>query len=138
MNLRRSFANRGVIIVLLIAQIIPLLLFPPESFAPTTQEWWLPMLLVVLVLAADAQLIFRRSHSTWPWYLISFGHGFNIISRLMMIWPHATVNVNGASAANVLYLALTLLAMLGSAFMLWAMELPEVRMTLAAAKRSSQ
>jgi hypothetical protein len=138
MNLRHSFANRGVIIVLLIAQIIPLLLFPPESFASTTQEWWLPMVLVVLVLAADVELIGRRSHSAWPWYLISFGHGFNIISRLMMIWPHATVNVNGASEANVLYILLTVIAMLGSTFVLWAMELPELRMSLAAAKRSSQ
>jgi len=47
---RRAFASRSVIIPTLVLQLVPLVLFPPESFAPTTQEWWLPVLLTVMVL----------------------------------------------------------------------------------------
>ncbi|MCL5996327.1 MAG: hypothetical protein M1546_09760, partial [Chloroflexi bacterium] len=92
--------------MLLLLQLIPLVLFPPESFGPTTQEWWLPVLLVVMVVAADMELIARRSEKTWPWYLIGFAHGFNIISRLMMLWPHATVIADGAAVLNAPYVVL--------------------------------
>jgi hypothetical protein len=58
---RDAITRRKVIVVVLILQLIPLVLFPPESFSPKTQEWWLPVLLAVLVLVADVQLILRRS-----------------------------------------------------------------------------
>ena len=72
---RRALASRGVIILVLILQLVPLVLFPPESFAPTTQEWWLPVLLAMMVLWADFELMVRRSDQTWPWYLMSFAQG---------------------------------------------------------------
>ena len=127
---RRALTSPALIIVFLIAQFVPLILFPAESFSPKTQEWWLPVLLAVMVLLADIELILRRSHATWPWYLMSFAQGFNIISRLMMLWPHATVTVNKEQVLNGPYILLTALALLGSVFMLWYMELPEVRLGL--------
>jgi hypothetical protein len=127
---RGTITSRKIIVAALILQLIPLLLFPPESFSPNTQEWWLPVLLAVLVLVADFELIVRRSSSMWPWYLMAFSQGFNIISRLMMLWPHATKVVGGATVANVPYLVLTLLAMGLSALLLWYTELPEVRLGL--------
>jgi hypothetical protein len=87
MSSRRAIASPGIVIAALIAQIFPLLMFPLESFSPKSQEWWLPMLLAVMVLVANVELIARRSDKPWPWYLLSFAQGLNIISRLMMIWP---------------------------------------------------
>ena len=128
MAVRQFLTKRSVISVMLILQFIPMVLFPPESFSPTTQEWWLPVVLAFLTIIAIIQ-IFRRSVAVWPWYLISFSQGFNIISRLMMLFPHATYNQDGNQLFNFAYVILSLLSMALSAFLLWYMELPEVRMS---------
>jgi len=127
---RRALASRSVIIPVLILQLVPLVLFPAESFAPTTQEWWLPVLLAVMVLWADFELMVRRSDKTWPWDLMSFAQGFNIISRIMMLWPHATRVAGQATVLNAPYVILTFVAMMLSAFLLWYTELPDVRLGL--------
>ena len=127
---RRALASRGMIILVLILQFVPLVLFPPESFAPTTQEWWLPVLLAMMVLWADFELMVRRSDQTWPWNLMSFAQGVNIISRIMMLWPHATKVVGQATVLNTPYVILTFVAMALSAFLLWYTELPDVRLGL--------
>lgn len=127
---RASLATRPAIRTILIAQFIPLLLFPPESFAPTSQEWWLPVLLAVMILVADIELLVRRTTNVRPWNLLLFAQGFNIISRLMMLWGHATKTVGGVTVLNLPYIALTLAAMAMSAWLLWYLELPEVRQGL--------
>ena len=127
---RASLATRPAITSILIAQFIPLLLFPPESFAPTSQEWWLPVLLAVMILVADIELIVRRTTNVLPWNLLLFAQGFNIVSRLMMLWGHATKTVGGVTVLNLPYIALTLAAMAMSAWLLWYLELPEVRQGL--------
>jgi hypothetical protein len=121
----------GVIALILSLQFIPLLLLPASSYGPTTQEWWLPVLLSFLALIAVIELVVRRSSAAWPWLLIAFAQGFNIISRLMLIWPHATETVNGAMVMNWTYVLMTLAAFAMSAFYLWYVEQPEVRMGLA-------
>ncbi len=125
--LRRILTTPPMIVAILILQFIPLLLFPAESFSSKTQEWWLPLLLATMVLIADVELLVRRGEAPWPWYLMSFAQGFNIISRLMMVWPHATIAVGKEFTANVPYLVLTALSLACSAFMLWYIELPETR-----------
>jgi bacteriorhodopsin len=125
--LRQSLVKPNSIKLFLILQFFPLVLFPPESFK--TQEWWLPVMLAVLVVIAVIQL-FRHSLAAWPWYLISFAQGFNIISRLMMIMPHVTRNDNGTQVFNTLYVVLTLVSLVFSGFLLWYTELPEVRLGL--------
>jgi hypothetical protein len=125
--LRQSLIRPNSIKLFLILQFIPLVIFPPESFK--TQEWWLPVMLAALVVIAVIQL-FRHSLSAWPWYLISFAQGFNIISRLMMIMPHVTRNDNGAQVFNAPYVVLTLVSLVFSGFLLWYTELPEVRLGL--------
>ena len=122
--------RRQVITGILVLQPIPLMLFPPASFSASSQEWWLPALLAVMVIIADAQLLLRSAAPVWPWHLLEFAQGFNIISRLMMIWPHATVVVGGATVLNGPYVALSLLAMILSGALLWYLELPEVRLGL--------
>ncbi|MBM4458211.1 MAG: hypothetical protein FJ011_10680 [Chloroflexi bacterium] len=135
---RGALTSRGTITTVLILQFIPLILFPPESFSPTTQEWWLPILLAVLVLIADFQLLVRRSSAAWPWYLSSFSQGFNIISRLMMLWSHATKMVGKESVVNWPYILLTGIAIALSVGVLWYNELPEVRQALLRTKPVAQ
>jgi len=125
---RRPIAARKIIVAMLTTQVVPLLLFPPESFSSSSQEWWLPVLLVVMIAAAVLELLVRGGRSLWPWHLMIFAQGFNIISRIMMMWAHATVTSGGATVLNVPYLALTLIAMTWSAFLLWYWELPDVRL----------
>jgi hypothetical protein len=105
-----------------------LVLFPPESFSANSQEWWLPILMAAMILAAVLELLARRSRKVWPWHLMIFAQGFNIISRIMMMWAHATTTSGGATALNLPYLGLTLVAMAWSAALLWYLELPDVRL----------
>jgi hypothetical protein len=129
MFIRKNFTNRNAITVFLVLQFIPMILFPPSSFSLKTQEWWLPVVLAVLALISTIQL-FRQSVASWPWHLIGFSQGFNIISRLMMLFPHATYNLDGAQFFDATYVILSLVSMAFSAFLLWYTELPEVRMGL--------
>jgi hypothetical protein len=127
---RRALFRPGVIIVVLILQFVPLLLFPASSFASTTQEWWLPVLLAIMALVAVFQLVIRRSPAAGPWYLIAFAQGFNIISRIMMLWSHAVITTEGGNAVNWTYLLATFLSIGMSIFVLWYCEQPEVRVGL--------
>ncbi len=128
--LRKTLTQPNVVILLLFVQFFPILLLPAESYSPATQEWWLPLLLAVLALISVIQLVFRRADQTWPWYLISFSHGFNIISRLMLLMPRASINVDGVVQLNTLYVSMTLISILISALYLVYTDLPEVRMSL--------
>lgn len=128
--MRQNVYPYPLVVAVLILQVIPLLLFPAKSFAPTTQEWWLPVLLVLMVLIADFQLIVRRTTAPAPWYLLSFAQGFNIISRLMMLWPNLTRTTEQGVMANWNYVLLTLVAMGLSALLLVFFEKPAVRVSL--------
>lgn len=125
---RRTLSSPVVVASVLILQFVPLVLFPASSFSPRTQEWWLPVLLAVMVAVADFQIMLQRTPQLGPWHLLAFAQGFNVISRLMMVWSHATISSGGSAVANVPYLVLTTISILLSLFVLWYSELPEVRM----------
>lgn len=126
--MRRSFLSQpSVIIAILLLQIIPLVLFPLNVFQPTGQIWWLPAILVICTLVADFQIIVRRSNSVNPWLLIGFAQGFNVISRLMMVWPNATLTSEAGTSVNWVYLALTIISIAASWWLLIYTEKPEIR-----------
>ncbi len=127
---RQILVRPTTIIVILSFQFIPLIMLPISSFVATSQEWWLPVLLAFLTIIAFTQIVFRHSSAQWPWYLVSFAQGFNIISRLMMLMPHTTVNDNGRQVFNTPYVIITITSMLLSVFLLWYTEKPEVRLGL--------
>jgi hypothetical protein len=129
-TIRQTLTKKPLVTFFLIAQLVPIVLFPAGSFSGASQEWWLPVLLAIMVIIADVELFFQRKDVKWPWLLIAFAQGFNIISRLLMMMPHATINVGGLSIINTTYLVLTILSMAFSAFLLWYVELPEVRMLM--------
>jgi hypothetical protein len=129
---RRYITRRAMIPVLLILQILPLVVFPLSIFKLTTQEWWLPAFLTLLTVIALVQILVRRNVAAWPWYLLSFSQGFNIISRIMMLFPHATHSLEGGGqAANGEYIAIAFASMLLSGFEIWYCDLPEVRQRMA-------
>jgi hypothetical protein len=130
---RKIISSRGVIPVLMCLQVVPLLLLAPSSYSLKSQEWWLPALLTVLVIISLVQILIRKSPIAWPWYLISFSQGFNIISRLMMLLPHATRNNEGVQVFNTAYVLIGIISMLLSAFEIWYNDLPEVRRNLLSA-----
>ena len=130
----KSITSPKAITAILFLQLVPLILFPLESFTGTdqgpSQEWWLPFILGLLTLWAIIEVIFRHSTATWPWYLFSFAQGFNVISRLMMILPHAIQNNNGVQSFDAPYVSLTLVSIILSWALLWYTELPETRLGL--------
>jgi hypothetical protein len=130
---RKYITSRVMIPVLLCLQIAPLVVFPLETYSVNTQEWWLPVLLALLVIISLVEILLRRSTAPWPWYLMSFSQGFNIISRLMMLLPHSTRGVDGGGReVNSVYVSVAVVTMLLSAFYIWYAELPEVRRRYAA------
>jgi hypothetical protein len=126
---KAAITSPGVVWAVCILQFVPLMLFPPQTYSPASQEWWLPVLCALMALFGILQLMIRRSVQLWPWYILSFAHGVNIISRLMLFLPRATRNVKGTLLLNTLYLSLSVLAMLMSAFLLWYFEQHAVRIT---------
>ena len=124
---------RGVIWAVMCFQIVPLLIFPASAYSVRTQEWWLPVMLTFLVVISLVQILIRKTSAAWPWYLVSFAQGVNIISRLMMLLPHTTQNRNGVQVFNASYFFIAVIAMLLSVFEIWYNELPEVRRKLLSA-----
>ena len=111
-------------------QLIPLFLFPTTIFNLKSQEWWLPALLVGLSIYGLIQLVFLHNPNPQPWYLINFAQGFNVISRLLMLFPHITMNADGKQVFNSTYVILTVISILFSAFLISYFERADVRLEL--------
>jgi nicotinamide riboside transporter PnuC len=124
--MKNSFLrNKGFLYTVLFLQIVPLLLFPPSVFEISSQKWWLPAILVLLTILATAQLL-RKTVAPWALYMIAFTHGFNIISRLLMLLPQSTET----PVFDGLYFVFSVISILFSALILWLVELPQVRQVL--------
>jgi hypothetical protein len=119
-----------VIKAILAIGIGAILLFPSSTYELTSQEWWLPAILVLLAAVGIVQLI-RKSTAPWPLFLICFSQGFNIISRLLMLMPQSTQKVGSAMVLNGQYLIMTVISMVVSGFILWYLDKPEVKQQLA-------
>ncbi len=121
---RKILSSRAAVPVMLVLQIAPLIVFPLSTFTIKSQEWWLPVLLTILVVIALVQILVRRTQAVWPWHLLSFAQGFSIISRLMMLLPHTTEFVGGVQRVNTDYVIITVVSMLFSALEIWYVDLP--------------
>lgn len=126
--MKKAILKRSLIVPLFIVQFIPLVIFTPDTYSMSTQEWWLPLLLAVLSIFATVELLVRHSQEPWPWYLLSFSQGFNIISRLLMLMPHTTNLVDKNQVFNYPYVVIAVVCVAVSWFFLWYFEQPEVRM----------
>jgi len=135
--LRKNISQPAAVAILLFVQIIPLMIFPLDIFNSGSQQWWLPLLLTTLAIFATVKIVFQRTTELWPWYLVSFSQGFNIISRLMMLMPHATRNAGGVQVADAAYLITNVLAIVISFGYIMFAELPEVRLSLLTRKKEA-
>lgn len=135
--LRKNISQPTTVAILLFVQVIPLMIFPLEIFNSGGQQWWLPLLLAALAVFGAIKIVFQRTTELWPWYLVSFSQGFNIISRLMMLMPHATKNVGGAQVADTAYLITNVVAIIISFGYIIFAELPEVRLSLLVRKEET-
>ncbi len=129
--MRKALSGPRLVYVIMCLQVIPLVLLPGESWSLATQEWWLPVMLTALVVYALVQLLIRRTRSMAPWYIISFAQGFSIISRLMMLLPHATIGQGIEQRFDLPYVLLALVSICLSWLWIWYCDLPEVRNRLA-------
>ncbi|MGA2641079.1 MAG: hypothetical protein ABSG21_09250 [Spirochaetia bacterium] len=125
--LRKLLSSHPAVLVMLVLQIAPLIVFPLSTFTLKSQEWWLPVVLTILALIAIIQILSTGTQAAGPWHLLSFAQGLNIISRLMMLLPHATEFANGVQRVNTDYVLITVASMLFSAFEIWYVDMPEVR-----------
>jgi len=129
--LRKTLSGPRLVYVIMCLQVIPLLLLPGESWSLSTQEWWLPVMLTALVAYALVQLLIRRTRSMAPWYILSFAQGFSIISRLMMLLPHATVTDGKVQRFDLPYVLLAIVSICLSWLWIRYCDLPDVRNRLA-------
>src|SRR5574340_480564 len=135
--LRKTLAQPTAVTLLLIVHFIPIMLFPIDIFKLTSQQWWLPAILTILAIFAVIKITVQRTTELWPWYLISFSQGFNIISRLMMLMPHATKNVGGVQLIDWPYVITSIVSILISAGYIIYAELPDVRLSILAHKKAA-
>ena len=82
------------------------------------------MFAVYLVLIGATAYMFHRVPGGFvpaqdKQYLIGFAQGFNIISRLMMVWVNTTSVPDADATVNWTYLILTFVSMAVSTYMLW-------------------
>lgn len=129
--LRKALSGPRMVPLVLCLQVVPLLLLPGQSWSLATQEWWLPVMLTVLVAFALVQLLVRHTRSMAPWYILSFAQGFSIISRLMMLLPHATVGQGADQRFDLPYVLLAVASIFLSWLWIWYCDLPEVRARLS-------
>jgi hypothetical protein len=122
--LRKALSGPRLVYVIMSLQVIPLLLLPGESWSLSTQEWWLPVMLSVLVVYALVQLLIRRTRSM-------AAQGFSIISRLMMLLPHSTIAEGKVQRFDLPYVLLAVVSICLSWLWIWYCDLPEVRNRLA-------
>jgi hypothetical protein len=80
-----------------------------------------------MAVFAVVNVFLRGGSQIWAWILIAFVQGFNIISRLMLVWPQGSTTTGGVTTVDVPYIATTVVALLLSFFMLWYTEKPAVR-----------
>lgn len=135
--LRKNISQPTVVTILLILQFIPLLLFPTDVYVTTSQQWWLPVILTILAIIAVIKISVQRSADLWPWYLVSFSQGINIISRLMMLMPHVTINVGGTQMADIPYIITNVISIIISAGYITLSEMPDVRLALLTHKKAT-
>ncbi|MCA1899537.1 MAG: DUF2127 domain-containing protein [Chloroflexi bacterium] len=109
-----------------IFQIVPLLIYPPE----TLKSGAVVIAIVAVVFAFLGYGLWRGR--SWALSLSLTLQGFNVIVRLMMLFPNAVVNSGGESAFNVPFIALSVLSIALSLFFLTRLDRPDVRATIVA------
>jgi hypothetical protein len=107
-------------------QVIPLLIYPPSIL----QAGLLAVGVVTIAVLALGFMVLRRR--AWALTMSIFVQGFNIVIRLMMLFPHALRPESAGGGVDVLFIISSLLAIAISGWFLYRMDRPDIRMAMVA------
>lgn len=114
---------RNRLLILLILQVIPLILFPPKLLANG-----LPILGVLAVLYILLGWAIMRGRG-WALTLCIFLQGLNVIVRIMMFFPNM---VNRAGEIDVVYAMVSLVAIVLSIWFVFRLDQADIRSQIVA------
>lgn len=123
-SFRDLFASRPRALVLLaVLNGFPLLAFPPKMLL---KGWAAVLAVVVLWVLLGWGLL---SYRPWARLLTVFVHGFNIISRLLVLFPNSTL---ADGSVNLGLLISTVIAILLSGWVLYEIDKPDMLLAFEA------
>jgi hypothetical protein len=120
-------SNRRQFFLIYLFQIIPLLFYPPELL----KSGIVIIGILVLVYALLGYGIWRGRN--WALSLSITLQGFNIVIRLLMLFPNALMRLpEGGFVFDLPYLALSAVSIGLSLFFLLRLDRPDIRATIVA------
>jgi len=119
--------NKSTLLFLYLFQIIPLLIYPPETLKSG-------LVLVGIMVIIFVLLGYGLWHGrTWALSLSLTLQGFNVIVRLMMLFPNALMRLSdGSFIFDLSYIAFGVVSIALSLFFLLRLDRPDVRATMVA------
>jgi len=120
-------SNRRELLLIYLFQIVPLLIFPPE----TLKAGIIVVGILVVVFALLGYGLWRGRN--WALSLSLTLQGFNVIIRLLMLFPNALMRTSGGGFVyDLAYIALSVVSIALSSFFLLRLDRPDVRSTIVA------
>jgi hypothetical protein len=119
--------TRQQLLLVYLFQIIPLLIYPPETLKSG-------LVLVGIMVIIFALLGYGlRQGRNWALSLSLTLQGFNVVIRLMMLFPNALMRLSsGDFIFDLSYISLSVLSIGLSLFFLFRLDRPDVRATIVA------
>lgn len=117
--------NKSSLLTIYILQIIPLLIYPPE----TLKSGGIIIGIMVVVFALLGYGLWRGRN--WALSLSLTMQGFNVVARLLMLFPNSLIGgAGGTFEFNFLYIVLSVVSIGLSLFFLLRLDRPDVRATI--------
>lgn len=120
-------SNRQQLLLIYLFQIVPLLIFPLE----TLKAGIIIVGILVVVFGLLGYGLWRGRN--WALSLSLTLQGFNVIIRLLMLFPNAMVrSAEGVLSFDGAFITLSIVSIALSAFFLLRLDRPDVRSTIIA------
>jgi len=120
-------SNSKNLLLVYIFQIIPLLIYPPE----TLKSGWVAVAIMVVIFSGLGFGLWRGRN--WALSLSLTMQGFNVIVRMLMLFPNAMSSLSdGSKVFAVPYIALSVVSITLSLYFLLRLDRPDVRATIVA------
>jgi len=110
------------ILLFVILPILAPLLVPPEWFSNAGFRLFISIVIVLGIVAA----VFTMRRSAGGITLTIFVQGLNVISRLMMFWPHFT----DAGRIDIFYVLTSVVSLALSAYLVLRLDKVDVRIQM--------
>jgi hypothetical protein len=118
-------SNNPKLFLIYLFQIIPLLIYPPE----TLKSGLVFVGIMIVIFALLGYGLWRGR--TWALSLSLTLQGFNVIVRLMMLFPNALMRLSdGGFVFDLSYIAFGVVSIALSLFFLLRLDRPDVRATI--------